>query len=113
MPTYPAVSEALKHAIYARRFGPSEKQALRRMDPLDLNGELALLRVEVYRFAIDIDIEHDPSVRARLLSALTRTVVAIASVARAQALLSKRGSSLEDDIAKALEEVDIYLTDED
>src|SRR5512143_156071 len=82
-----------QRSFYARRFSPLEKRGLRRLDPLDLLGEIELLRVQSLRF--------------------TRDVTAIASVARAQALLHRSGGSLTDEIQRALEAVDPYLTDED
>jgi hypothetical protein len=107
------LSEARKRSFYARRFTPAERRGLRRLDPLDLAGELELLRVQVLRFATDIESEDDPSARARLLGALTRAVMGIASLARAQALLRRSSGSLSEEIQKALADVDPYLTDED
>jgi hypothetical protein len=106
-------STPLLSGLYARHFSPAERRALRRMDALDLGRELELLRMQIDRFATQIEAEEDPSARARLLAALSSAVRAITGLARTQALLNRRSGSLTEEIERALAEVDPYLTDED
>lgn len=96
-------TNALKHGLYAKRFSAEQVRDLRKMNPEDVAGEIAILRVRIDKVIGLLEAtETAPGLKVRWQNALTRATIAVGTLARTQALLNAEDPVMLEGLEEAL-----------
>lgn len=89
---------ALKHGLYAKRITTDQHKVLEKVETLDVEHEIAVLRAILDNILGEIENTPDPSIKAMLYNSLFAGVASLNTTIRTHALLSGKDSDLERDI---------------
>jgi hypothetical protein len=89
---------ALKHGLYARRITLEQSKILVKMEALDVQQEILVLRAVLDNILGEIEKAEEPAVKAVLYNSLFAGVTSLNTTIRTHALLFGRDSDLEREV---------------
>lgn len=119
MPAPIGNKNALKHGLYANRVTKAQQAILGKVETLDVEHEIAVLRAVIDNILGEIEDTDRPETKAMLYNSLFGGVTSLNTTIRTHALLSGKDSELEEQIeqgkifARKRLNVHAYLTVQD